>query len=176
MSRVTPVSPEKATGEVKEIFNGMGNVFNIFRCMANSPATLKAFTEFSKASSHTSLDPKLREAIALAVAETNACQYCLSAHSFIASKKLNFSEAQIVDARKGKFADAKSTAILNFAKNVVEKRGKVTDEDVNELKKQGVNDQELVEIVFIIMVNMFTNYFNHIVDTKIDFPTPVAIK
>lgn len=176
MSRVEPITPEKATGEVKQIFDGMGNVINIFRCMANSPVTLKAFTEFNKASTKTTLKPELREAIALAVAETNECQYCLSAHTLAASKKLHFTDNQIIDARKGKFSDPKSTAILQFAQKVVEKRGKLTESEVDELKNEGVTDEELVEIIFVIMVNMFTNYFNNIVDTKVDFPIPVAIK
>lgn len=176
MSRVEAVSPEKAPGEVKEIFDSMGNVINIFRCMANSPTTLKGFLELSKAASKTSLTPEVRELIALALAESNQCQYCLSAHSTMASMKLHISDSDITNARRGIAKDPKSTAILAFVKKIAEKKGHVTDSDVAALKKVGVSDQELVEIILVTMVNMFTNYFNLIVDTKIDFPIPAAVK
>jgi uncharacterized peroxidase-related enzyme len=176
MSRVDPISPENATGEVKEIFNSMGNVINIFRCMANSPATLKGFLELNKAASKTSLSPEVRELIALALAESNHCQYCLSAHTTAASMKLHLPDNDILNARKGVAKDPKTTAILEFVKKIADKRGNVTDSDVTSLKKIGVTDQELVEIILVTMVNMFTNYFNLIVDTKIDFPIPAAVK
>lgn len=176
MSRVQPIVPEQATGEVKEIYSGLGNVINIFRCMANSPATLKGFLELNKAAAKTTLSPEIRELIALALAESNQCQYCLSAHTAAATSKLHLSDNDIINARKGIAKDTKATAILEFVKKVAEKRGQVTDAEVASLKKQGVTDQELVEIILVIMVNMFTNYFNLIVDTTVDFPIPAAVK
>lgn len=176
MNRVTPITPENASPEVKEIFTGMNPVLNIFRCMANSPATLKGFLEFSKSAGKTSLNPKLREAIALTVAESNDCGYCLAAHSSTAVNKLKFSTDEVIQARKGESSDEKTNAILQFVREVVEKRAKITDADIKELKSEGVTDQEIVEIIFVTMVNMFTNYFNHIADPKIDFPVPVTIK
>lgn len=174
MSRVAAVTPEKAKNEVQKIYSDIqknmgGKVPNIFQHMGNSPAVLKAFFSMADAANQTSLSPQLREQIALAVAQANECQYCLSAHSLLAGKA-GIPTPQIMQARKGEAQDPKTNAILQTAKLIVNKRGKVTDQDVANLKKAGVSDTEIVEIILVIIQNMFTNYFNHIVDTKVDFP------
>lgn len=172
--KVSPVLEKDAKDELLEIYTDIrknmgGKVPNIFQYMGNSLPVLKAFFALNAALSDTSLSPKLREQIALAVAESNHCHYCLSAHSAIASSQ-RIEQQEILDARKGIAKDDKTKAILKFVKLVVEKRGQVLPEDVQELKKHNVSDQELAEIALAINANMFTNYFNHIMDTPIDFP------
>lgn len=173
MGRIQPVPVEKAPRQTKEIYDGiqkkLGKVPNIFLNMGNSPATLKGYLSLSDAASQTSLSPKLREQIALIVSQTNNCNYCLSAHTAIA-QGAGVSEQEIIQARKGQAQDSKTQAILAFAKSVVEKRGSVTEQDIASLKSAGVTDAEIVEITLNIILTIFTNYFNHIADTKIDFP------
>jgi uncharacterized peroxidase-related enzyme len=167
------MSPEKASNEAKEIYQNLnqklGKVPNIFLNLGNAPAVLKGFMAMSDSVNQTSLDPQLREQIALIVGQSNQCNYCLSAHTVMA-KGAGLQEAEILKARHGQASNSKSQAILKFANTVVEARGQVTDQDVTELKNAGVSDQEIVEIVWVICQNMFTNYFNHITDPKIDFP------
>lgn len=173
MPRIKPVASTEAKGEVREIYQGleknMGKVINIFQNMGNSATTLKAFLGLSEAANHTSIPPKLREQIALIVGQANHCQYCLSAHTALA-KGLGMADPDILKARRGESVEAKGQAILKFAKTVVEKRGNVSDQEVSSLKAAGVTDAELVEVILVIVVNMFTNYFNLITDPKIDFP------
>ena len=173
MSRIDAISPDAATGELKTIYDDMksklGKVPNIFQHMGNSPAALTAFLTFNQSLSKLSLPSKLREQIALIVGQENKCGYCLSAHSTI-GKGAGLTDDEIERSRKGESSDAKTNAILHFAKEVVDKRGHIADSDVETLKKAGVTDAEVVEIILVIGVNTFTNYFNHIVDPKIDFP------
>lgn len=173
MSRVKPISVEEAQGEVKELYQNlakkMGKVFNIFLNMGNSAATLKGFLSLSEAANQTSIPPKLREEISLVVGQTNHCQYCLSAHTTLA-RELGINDQDILKARHGESQDSKHQAILKFAKTVVENRGHVSNQDIASLKAAGVTDTELVEIILLININMFTNYFNLITDPKVDFP------
>lgn len=173
MSRVKPVTIEEAKGEVKEIYQAlekkMGKVINIFQNMGNSPAVLKGFLGLSEAVDHTSLSPKIREKIALIVGQTNHCQYCLSAHTAIA-KGHGFSDQEIINARHAEAEDPKTKEILKFAKTVVENRGHISNQDVASLKAAGVSDTELTELILVIILNMYTNYFNLITDPKVDFP------
>jgi uncharacterized peroxidase-related enzyme len=173
MSRVRPVNVEEAKGEVRDIYQAlekkMGKVVNIFLNMGNSAATLKGFVNLNEVAEQTSLSPKLREELALVVGQTNHCQYCLSAHTAIA-KGLGMNEQDILKARHGESQDPKTQAILKFAKTVVENRGHLSNQDVASVKAAGVNDTELVEVILLIIVNMFTNYFNLITDPKVDFP------
>jgi len=179
MSRVNQVTPEKASGKVKDFYEAiqkkMGRIPNIFLNMGNSPAVLEGYLSLSDAVGHTSLSPQLREQIALAVGQANHCNYCLSAHTTIA-KGAGIADNDIIKARQGQSHDPKIQSILKFVKHVVETRGNINNHDVSNLKAAGVTDHELVEIILVIAINMFTNYFNHITDPKVDFPEAPAIK
>lgn len=172
-NRIEPVMPEVAQGEIKQIYDmiqhKMNKVPNIFKNMGNSAAVLKGYFALSDAAAQTSLSPKLREQIALAVGQANQCGYCLSAHTLI-GRSTGLQDEEIMLARKGSSAIQKDAALLHFAKKVVDKKGEVSDEDVQELKKAGITDKELAELILVIVVNMFTNYFNLVTGTEIDFP------
>lgn len=179
MSRIKSMPPEKATGRLKELYNGiqsqLNRVPNIFQHLGNSPVVLEAFLKLNEAAEKTSLSPQLREQIALTIAQSNQCHYCLSAHTVIAKSK-GLDEQVITEARQAIAHDPKSQAILRFSKLVVEKRGNVTDQEITALKALGVTDSELVDIMMVIHINMFTNYFNHVTEPNIDFPEAAPLK
>ena len=178
MPRTAQANPEQATDNLAVMFDTLnkklGKIPNVFRHMGASPAVLEAYLALSGASAKTSLDPKVREQIALIVAQQNNCGYCLAAHTAI-GQSVGLTLDQTVAARNGQATDPKSQAIVSFAKEVVAKKAAIDDASVATLKKAGVNDQEIVETILVIVQNIFTNYFNHIVDPEIDFPAaPVA--
>jgi AhpD family alkylhydroperoxidase len=111
----------------------------------------------------------LRQEIALAVSEANQCNYCLSAHTFLGSK-VGLTESELLDARHGTASDEKTNAALTFARKIVQDRGHVSDEDVEEVRRAGYTDGEIAEIVANVALTTFTNYFNTVAGTEIDFP------
>lgn len=158
----------QAALHLQEMKKKIGMIPNIFGAMANSLEVLEGFQSMKEKTQSFSLSAALQEKMALFVAELNHCDYCIAAHTAMA-KGEGLSEEQILQARKGNDTDAKYQAILSFTKEVVEKKGHVSSEQVELLKSAGVSDQEIVEITMIISLNIFTNYFNHIVDTEVDF-------
>lgn len=178
MARVNPIDVNKADPKAKEVLDGvqkkLGKIPNIFGTLAHSPAVIQAYAGFSGAMATSSLPGKLREQLALAVGQANSCDYCLAAHTAIGGS-LGMSQEETIAARQGKADDAKAQAAIRFSQNVVEKRGNVGDADVKSLRDAGFNDQQIVEIVGVIALNMFTNYFNHIIGTDVDFPKAPAL-
>lgn len=146
----------------------LGVVPNLFRVVSLSPAALEGLLGLSGALGKT-LDAKTRERIALAVAEVNGCDYCLSAHSYLgAIAKLD--AAEIALNRKGHSGDAKADAALAFAAKVARQRGKVSDADVSTVKGAGFTDAQVIEIVASVALNVMTNFVNNVAETDIDFP------
>jgi len=178
MSRLTQIAPDTATGKTKELLEAvkskLGLVPNMVRAMANSPAALNAYVQFSGALAGGSLSARNREQIALAVGQVNECNYCLSAHSAL-GKMAGLTPDQIRDSRQGTAADGKTDALLHFARKLVETRGQVSDGDVNAVRQAGFTDGEIAEAVANVALNIFTNYFNHVADTDIDFPKADAL-
>jgi uncharacterized peroxidase-related enzyme len=173
MNRLTQIDPANVTGKTKQLFDGvqakLGAVPNLFRVLGNAPAALEAYLNFSGALAGGSLNAKVREQIALAVAESNLCEYCLSAHTFIGGK-VGLTEKDIVDARHATATTDKTDAILKLARSIVVQRGEVSDASLKAARASGLNDGEIVETVANVALNIFTNYVNHVARTVVDFP------
>lgn len=173
MSRLPTIQPENTTGKTKELLDAtkkkLGKVPNLVRVFANSPAVLEAYLNFSGALGGGILSPKLREGLSLTVGQANSCNYCLAAHSTI-GKLVGLSEEEILENRRGRSEDHKIAVALQFAQEVVRNRGFVSDEDFQALKDAHFTDEEITEIIANISLNLFTNYFNHIAGTEVDFP------
>jgi uncharacterized peroxidase-related enzyme len=172
MPRLTPVDPASATGEAKELLDGvqaaLGMIPNMARTMARNPAVLKGWIELNSALGKT-LTRELNEEIAIAVAEANGCGYCLSAHTAI-GRLLGIDGQELAGSRAGESADPKIAAALKFARAVNAKRGDVSDEDLAEFRAAGYDDGELAAIVGHVALNVLTNYFNLVAQPAIDFP------
>jgi uncharacterized peroxidase-related enzyme len=173
MSRIHQLNPETATGRAKDLLGAvtgkLGLVPNMTRAMANSPAVLDGYLQLSGALARGTLPAKVREQIALAVAQANGCDYCLSAHTAV-GKMVGLTADQIRDSRLGTAVDPKADALIRFARKVVETRGRVGDADLDEVRGAGFDDGVIAEVVAHVALNVFTNYFNEVAETDIDFP------
>ncbi len=173
MARINAIETEEAAPNARTLLQGvqkkLGMTPNLMRTMANSPAVLEAYLGFSNSLGQSSLSPKLREQVALTVGEVNRCQYCLAAHSTL-GKMVGLGDEEIADSRRGVSPDRKTEAVLRFARKIVTERGWVSDADVAAVRAASVSDAEIAEIVAAVALNIFTNYFNHVAGTEVDFP------
>lgn len=173
MNRLKPIDPTTAAGKTKQLFDAvqtkLGVVPNMVRVLGNAPAALESYLGFSGALAHGVLDARLREQIALTVAEVNACGYCLSAHTFIGGK-LGLAAAELDAARNASSPVAKNDAVLKLARSLVVQRGELSDAEIASARAAGLGDAEIVETVANVALNVFTNYVNHVARTAVDFP------
>ena len=173
MQRLPAICPGSASGRAKKLLDDiqakLGMTPTLMRTMANSPAVLEAYLNFSGALAMGSLPAKLREQIALMVAEVNRCDYGLAAHTAV-GRMVGLSQDEILDSRQATSPASKVQAALQFARKVVEQRGCVGDEDVSRLRRMGYRDGEIAEIVANVALHLFTSYFSHVARTVVDFP------
>ncbi len=172
MSRISAVDPTTA-GKAKELLDGvkaqLGRVPNMMKVMAQSPAVLSGALSLSTALAGGTLKPELREQIAIAVSQANGCEYCLSAHTTM-GKLRGLPPEELAAARKGQSVDPKAQAALDFALAIVAERGRVTDGAFTDIREAGYGDEEIAEIVANVALMIFTNYFNNVAQTKLDWP------
>jgi uncharacterized peroxidase-related enzyme len=173
MQRLPAIDPSTAMGETKQVLDQvearLGNSPNVMRTIANSPTALLGYLALDSALSAGKLDPQLRAQIALAVAEANACQYCVAAHT-AAGKLLGLDEEAIRAAREASSSDPKATAALEFARAVAEYRGDLTDDEFDRVRRACYSNEEIAEIIANVVLNIYANYFNSIAQTEIDIP------
>lgn len=173
MPRVNLVDPASATGPARialdQIKGAFGATPNMFRAVANSPAALNSMWGSFGALGAGTIGAQLGELIAVAVADRNACHYCLAAHTVL-GRNAGLSEAELAVAQTGRSSDPTTDAALTFALKLVEQRGQVSDKDVQTLRDAGFDNGAIVEILAHVALNLFTNYVNVAFDVPVDFP------
>ncbi|MFC1754670.1 carboxymuconolactone decarboxylase family protein [Thermoproteota archaeon] len=179
MGSINVLTKDQAPEEAKEIFESItkkvGRMPNIYAGVANSPSTLKAFLEFrANQSKGGRFSQKEAEAISLAIGQENQCTYCLAAHTVL-GKMAGFSEEDTIELRKAQSDDPKLSALAKLSKEIVATKGRPSQEVIDAFFKAGYDQAALVELIGHVSANIFTNYFNHIADTPIDFPVAKEI-
>jgi len=173
MSRINVVTLENANAEQSELYaaitSKLGMVPNFLKVFANSPAALRAFLGLHGIAGEGSLDPLTKERIALALAEKNACEYCVSAHIAI-GRKVGLSSAEIEVNRQGSSQDAKAAAAVKLARSLAEHNGEVTTAELLEVRNAGYSESDIVEIITHVGLNILTNILGKASRVEIDFP------
>jgi uncharacterized peroxidase-related enzyme len=181
MSRIpTPATidsaPAAARPLLEAVLKQLGVVPNLFRLVANSPAALEGYLGLAGALSKGALPAPTRERIALAVAEINGCNYCLSAHTYLGKHIAKLDDAEITANRNGTSNEPKAAAAVRFAAKIARERGHVSVSDLRAVKLAGYDDAQVIEIVLHVALNTWTNYINEVAQTDIDFPVVTARK
>lgn len=172
------IDPQTATGPVKTLLDAtqkqLGRVPNLYRAMANSPSALEAYLSFRSALQGGDLDMKMRERVALLVAQLNDCDYCVAAHCF-RGEKIGLSAAELNDTRLARSESPKIYAALTFIAALLAGRGSVASDVLEALFEQGWTEAEVGEIVAHVALNVFSNYFKQIAGPVLDFPVAAAL-
>lgn len=173
MQRLNSVNPELAQGRTRELLNtveqAFGTIPNTAKVMANSPAVLESFLSFATAMSDTKIGEKLHNQVKLNTSETNSCHYCTSILCAVAPSA-GLTADDILAGRTGNSEDHRTKAALTFATAVLESGGKVSDDQLAEVRQAGFDDAEIVEIVTSVVLGCFTNFLNNVADTELDIP------
>jgi uncharacterized peroxidase-related enzyme len=163
---------ESAPDGAKETLVGAQKAFgfvpNLLGTMAGAPALLKAYLTVTRLFDESSLSASERQVVLLAVSAANQCEYCLAAHTAIASMQRVPADV-IAAAREGRrVEDPRLEALRLFATAVTERRGHPTVEQLNAFRAAGYSDQQVLEVVLGVGMKTLSNYTNHIAGTPID--------
>lgn len=173
MNRVPLIDRNNTSAERKALLEAVHGAFgatpNMFRAVANSPAALKTMWGAFGALGGGVIGAKLGEQIAVAVADRNACEYCLAAHTAL-GRKAGATPEEMTAAQRGDSTDPKTAAALRFALQLVAQRGQVSEAEVRAVRAAGFSDEEVVEILAHVALNLFTNYVNVAFAVPVDFP------
>ncbi|MBW8791117.1 MULTISPECIES: carboxymuconolactone decarboxylase family protein [Rhizobium] len=173
MSRTVVLTPEQVPAESKQTLDtftrNIGFTPNMMAAFAQSPIAFNAWATLLGSLSKT-LDVRTRDSIGLAVSEVNGCNYCLTVHSFTAEHMAKLPADDIILARRGHAKDPKRDAAVQFARNVIETRGNVSDAHLKEVRDVGYTDANIIEIIALVAMYSLTNFFNNVFDPEKDFP------
>jgi len=173
MSRINVIQHNSANPEQQELLDAinsqLGMVPNFLKVFANSPSALRAFLGLYGIAGEGSLDALTRERIAIALAQQNSCQYCVSAHSAI-GRKTGLNGDEIDANRAGTSQDTRASVAVKFARALSEHKGDVTTAEIQDVRDAGYSDADIVEIITHVGMNILTNILGKASRVEIDFP------
>jgi uncharacterized peroxidase-related enzyme len=156
-----------------DLKKALGFVPNLYATFAHSPTALGTYLALQNAKS--SLKPKEREVINLVVSQVNDCEYCLAAHTAL-GKMLGFTEAQILEVRRGRASfDPKLDALARFVHEVAEKRGHVSAAATDAFLAAGWSQANLVDAIMVVGDKSISNYLHGTTKIPVDFPAAEKI-
>jgi uncharacterized peroxidase-related enzyme len=175
MNRLHTINVSEATGETAVLFaaitKAVGMIPNAYVAIgSNAPHVLANVLQTGAVLKQGQLSGRELEAINLAVSETSGCDYCLAAHT-MTSKMAGYTPEEIIELRKGGFkSDAKIDALVKFVTTLVSTSNTLPAAAVDGVKKAGYTDPQIVESILAVSAILFTNMFNRVNDTVLDFP------
>ena len=173
MTYITSLSIEQADPTTAATLNAVkaqiGMIPNLFATLAKSPTALNSLLGLNQTIGTGSLNASEREIIALATSQANSCQYCVSAHSLL-GKNAGLNPQQLIAARSAQPGTDRAAAIASFTKALVEHRGHIPTETLDQLKASGLSEADFLEIIANVVATTLTNYANNVARTTIDFP------
>lgn len=151
--------------DAKETF---GFVPNLLGKMAHSPELAESYLTLNRLFERTSLTPTERQIVLLTASRENECDYCVAAHSTIATK--TDVDRDIIDSIRTDrpIADPKLQALRSFTREVVIMRGRPSDQAVDTFLKAGYTERNVFDIILGIGLKTLSNFTNHIADTELD--------
>ncbi|MEO9115795.1 MAG: carboxymuconolactone decarboxylase family protein [Gemmatimonadaceae bacterium] len=177
MSRLHTMNVADAAGDTAGLFaaikKAVGKVPNVYATMGTTaPNVLAHVLHTGEVLKQAQLSSRELEAINLAVSEASGCDYCLAAHTVI-GKMAGYTAEQTHKLRSGSFDDdAKIDALVKFAIALVSTSNTLPVHAVDSVKKAGYSDRQIIEIILAVSSILFTNMFNRVNDTVLDFPSP----
>ncbi|MGE5275615.1 MAG: carboxymuconolactone decarboxylase family protein [Acidobacteriota bacterium] len=174
METVKRIDPADAMGKTRELFAAaaerLGVVPNMLRVMGHSPELLGAYLDLNRAIHGLAVPERLRILIAAAVAEATGCDYGVSFSRGFAMRA-GLPDEDFDSACRAEARDPRTDAALRFVAKSVENRGHLPASEVEALRQAGFGEREIVEIIGLVGVNLWRNYFNLLAGTPVESAT-----
>ncbi len=174
--RFTAHTPTTATGRARDALTRLwdrhgDNVGAMARTMAGSPSVLEGYLELSRAMKRSTLARPLAEQISLAIQQRLDCATCIEAHT-AAARAAGLSDDDIALARAGTATDPASAAIIAYATQIHQAPATVTTEQIDDLRRLGHSDRQLLDVVGLVALNHLTGAFNLVAGLHPDQENP----
>jgi uncharacterized peroxidase-related enzyme len=168
-THTTGTAPADSRPLLDAIERGLGFVPNLYRVIAESPAALQGALAVANAFANCSLSSVEQQLVALAVSESNRCEYCVAAHSTFA-KRVAKADAAWVNAarRRERLPNTKQEALVVFTRKVVEQRGLVAEADVTAFVDAGYTEAQIIDVLLGVSMKTLNNYVDHIAHPRLD--------
>lgn len=151
-------APEASKSSLREVQVRFGAIPNLAGAMALSPTLIKSFVPIFDQVHGGSFTEQQIQTVLLTDAVTNKSTWAVALHTALGLKS-GVSAADVDAIRAGRSPqDEKLGALSTLARTLIEKRGRLDDQDTGRFLRAGFSKEHLLEVITIVAASTITNY------------------
>jgi AhpD family alkylhydroperoxidase len=163
-------APERSKPALKQLEAAFGMIPNIAGVMANSPVLINRLVGlFGNVHGGSFTEPQV-QTVLLTDAVTNACAWAVAFHTAL-GLKAGLDPADVEAIRERRLPkDRKHAALSLLAKTLIEKRGRLDDQDIDQFTAAGFSKDLALEVIAIVAASTITNYTGSVTRIPLEAP------
>ena len=161
-------APEGSRSTLRDVQARFGAIPNLAGAMATSPVLVQSFLGiFDKVHGGSFSEPEI-QTVLLTDAVTNGCAWAAAFHTAL-GLQAGIDPADVEAMRSGRSpSDEKLGALSTLARTLIEKRGRLGDQDVQRFLAAGFGKDLLLEVITIVAASTITNYTGSVANPPLE--------
>jgi AhpD family alkylhydroperoxidase len=163
-------APERSRPALQQLQSAFGMLPNIAGAMSTSPVLINSLVGLFQNVHGGSFTEAQIQTLLLTNAVTNACSWAVAFHTALALKE-GLDPADVRAVRAGGLPkDSKLAALSALARTLIEKRGRLDDQDVDRFIAAGFGKDHALEVIAVVAASTITNYTGSVTKTPLEGP------
>ena len=163
-------APENSKSALEQLKKAFGVVPNLAAAIASSPKLINSLVGVFQQVHSSSLTEQEIQIVLLTDAVANSSMYAVAFHTALALQQ-GVSSEETGAIREGRVPTNKRLAALStLAKALIEKRGHLSEQDLDSFLAAGFTKEQVPEVIAIVVASTITNYAGAIANPPLEDP------
>ena len=163
-------APENSKPGLQQLQQAFGVIPNIAAAIANSPTLINSLLGVFQQVHSSSLTEQEIQVVLLTDAVANSCAYAVAFHTTLALQQGVGSEETDAIRERLAPADKRFAALSTLAKMLIEKRGHLSEQELDSFIAAGFTKEQVLEVIAIVAASTITNYAGTIASPSLEEP------
>jgi AhpD family alkylhydroperoxidase len=161
-------APEACKSALRDVQARFGMIPNLAGAMATSPVLIRSFLGiFGQVHGGSFTEPQI-QTVLLTDAVTNGCTWAVALHTAL-GLQAGLDPADVAAMRSGGSpSDKKLGALSTLARTLIEKRGRLDDQDIEHFLAAGFGKELVLEAITIVAASTITNYTGSVTNPPLE--------
>ncbi len=163
-------APQHSKSALEQLQQAFGVIPNLAATIANSPKLINSLVGvFQQVHSSSLTEPEI-QIVLLTDAVANSSTYAVAFHTALALQQGVSSEETDAIRERRVPTDKRFAALSTLARTLIEKRGHLSDQELDSFTAAGFTKEQVLEVVAIVAASTITNYVGTIANPPLDDP------
>lgn len=163
-------APAKSKPALEQLQKAFGILSNLPAIIANSPKLINSLVGMFQQVHSPGLTEAENQIVLLTDAVVNSSQYAVAFHTALALQQGVSSEETGAIRERGVPRDNQFAALSTLARTLIEKRGHLSEQDLESFVAAGFTLEQVFEVVAIVAASTITNYAGNIANPPLEDP------